>query len=127
MNQEKSAWSASTTDTQQSEILRVLASELPAENQLDHYSRDRIYRMNIAGQDLAIKKYRLFSFWKSFSYRHFRTPAERSFCAAKYLMEHHIGTAEPVGFLEYWAHNRVQNSYYICAFQNEYEHFGNLF
>ena len=49
--------------------------------------------------------------------RNNKSKAERSYNAARYLQEHHIGTPAPVAWLDRWDNNRLLESYLLCIYQ----------
>ncbi len=49
--------------------------------------------------------------------RNNKSKAERSYNAARYLQEHHIGTPAPIAWLDRWDDNRLLESYLLCIYQ----------
>jgi len=66
---------------------------------------------------VAIKVFKRQSWWKDRYDKKNKSKAERSYLAACYLQSQHIGTPQPVAWLERWDNNRLIESYYICRFE----------
>ncbi|MDF2691381.1 MAG: hypothetical protein K0S29_1236, partial [Gammaproteobacteria bacterium] len=67
---------------------------------------DRVIKIPLILQNqtiyLAVKAFKRQSLLKDYSDRIYKSKAERSYLAADFLHQHHIGTPRPVGYLDHW-------------------------
>jgi len=66
---------------------------------------------------VALKVFKRQSWLKDRFDRKNKSKAERSYIAARYLQEHHIGTPAPIAWLDRWENNRLVESYFLTLFQ----------
>lgn len=67
--------------------------------------------------DVAIKVFKRQSFLKDrYDFKH-KSKAERSYRAARHLVEHGISTPAPIAWLERWDNKRLIESYYVCCYE----------
>lgn len=66
---------------------------------------------------VALKVFKRQSWLKDRFDRKNKSKAERSYNAARYLLEHNIGTPAPIAWLDRWENNRLLESYFLTIFQ----------
>lgn len=67
--------------------------------------------------NVALKVFKRQSWLKDRFDRSNKSKAERSYNAARYLLEHNIGTPAPIAWLDRWENNRLLESYFLTIFQ----------
>ena len=67
--------------------------------------------------DITIKVFKRQSWIKDRYDRKNKSKAERSFHAAVFLQEKHVGTPAPIAWLDRWDNGRLLESYYVCLFE----------
>ncbi len=82
---------------------------------------DYVVKVPLATTDgdvmVALKVFKRQGWLKDRFDRKHKSKAERSFNAARYLLEHNIGTPAPIAWLDRWENNRLLESYFLTIFQ----------
>lgn len=88
------------------------------EDQLLFKMRNRVYRLPcpLGRGELCIKAFRTPGALRSTLYRHKGSKAQRAHENAKHLYEQNQRVAEPIGYLERWRGNQLEQSYLISRY-----------
>ncbi len=81
---------------------------------------DAVYQitlqLNGKRRTIAIKSFKSQGRLKGWFDRHKGSKAKRSWLAAEHLIQHNVGTPQPIAYLEKWQGYRLIESYYISVF-----------
>lgn len=91
--------------------------------------RNLIKRLQVAGLDLNVKRYKVPSLFNKIVYTFFRKPkGKRAFIYPQRLLDAGIETPQPVAYIEERKHGLIHNSYFISlqsAYRYNFYQFGN--
>ena len=97
------------------EQLPQLKEMLP-DSQLLFKGRNRLYRVEHAGESFVLKHFLNRGAWKKFAYRLTSGKARRSFDHSAALIAAGLRSPEPVGWREDWSGGFLKESFFICRY-----------
>lgn len=83
--------------------------------------RNELYRVENAGQEVAVKRFVNKGLWKRLAYKISSSKAKRSYLHSLALMEAGLNSPQPIAWREEWAGGWLKESHYLCAYLN-FEH-----
>jgi len=87
----------------------------PAMDAIIYRGRNLLWRMVVAGESVAVKRFRTRGWWAKLSYRLRSGKARRSFHNAQELIRRGIPTPAPRALIEVWRGGWLHEAYYLCA------------
>lgn len=85
---------------------------------LIHEGRNTLWRVEVEGQSLCVKRYGFSSMLKRWIYRYLRpSKAQKAWHNTICLRQAGIDSPEPVALIETYSLRGIENSYYICRYE----------
>lgn len=83
--------------------------------------RNELHRLNHAGQNVVVKRFKNRGLWKKVAYRLVSSKAMRSYSHSLALIEAGVGSPTPIAWREDWGSLWLKESHYICSYL-DFEH-----
>lgn len=95
--------------------IQRIPDSIASTGEVIYADRNTIYRTEIEGIDLSVKSFHIPATFNRVVYTYLRhSKAQRSFDNAMHLESLHIGTPEPIAYIEEFNGGLLAESYYIC-------------